>query len=176
MINIFKSIYFKLIHPNKVAKIQGVNFGINCNFGTKNFGSEPHFIKIGNDFYSSANVQFVTHDGSVNVLRNLYPEYKNSDLFKPIIIGNNVFIGFGAIILPGTIIEDNVIIGAGSVVKGTIKRNCVYGGIPAKNICSIEKFLEKNKDSFIDTKHMPINEKNIYITNWLANNFEDFKK
>ncbi|HHC11522.1 MAG TPA: acyltransferase, partial [Campylobacterales bacterium] len=35
-------------------------------------------------------------------------------------IGNNVFIGYGAIIMPHTWIGDNIIIGAGSIVKGKL--------------------------------------------------------
>lgn len=164
----------KLLHPNKIAKLQGVKFGKNCNFGNVNFGSEPNLIKIGDDFYSSSNIQFITHDGSVNVLRNLYSEYKNIDLFNPIIIGNNVFIGFSAIILPGTEIEDNVIVGSGSVVKGKLKANSVYAGVPAKFICTINEYLEKNKERFIFTKHLKNEEKKVFIDNWLKQNFEKF--
>lgn len=168
------SILKRLLHPNKIAKMQGVQFGKNCNFGNVNFGSEPNFIKIGDNFYSSSNVQFITHDGSVNVIRNLYPEYKNIDLFNPIIIGNNVFIGYGAIILPGTEIADNVIIGAGSVVKGKVQSDSVYAGIPAKFICSIDDYLEKNKAKFIYTKNLPHDEKKKFIDTWLKNNFNKF--
>lgn len=53
---------------------------------------------------------------------------------KDIIIGNNVFIGANCIILPGTIIHENVIIGAGSVVKGEIDENSIYAGLPAKKL------------------------------------------
>lgn len=164
----------KLLHPNKIAEIQGVKFGKNCNFGNVNLGSEANFIKIADNFYFSSNVQFITHDGSVNVIRNLYSEYKNIDLFNPILIGNNVFIGFGATILPGTEICDNVIIGAGSIVKGKLKANSVYAGIPAKFICTIDEYLEKNKEKFIHTKNLVNKEKKVFIDNWLKQNFEKF--
>lgn len=154
----------KLLHPNKIAKIQGVRFGKNCNFGNINFGSEPNFIKIGDNFYSSSNVQFITHDGSVNVIRNLYSEYKNIDLFNPFLVGNNVFIGFGVTILPGTEICDNVIIGSGSIVKRKLKANSIYAGVPAKFICTIDEYLEKNKEKFIFTKHLPNEEKKFLLT------------
>lgn len=169
------SILKKLLHPNKIAKIQGVKFGNNCKFGANyNFGSEPNFIKIGHNFYSSNNIQFITHDGSVNVLRNLYTEFKNIDLFSPIVIGNNVFIGYGCTILPGTRIGDNVIVGAGSIVKGNLKSNSVYAGITAKYICSIEEYADKHKDKFIYTKHLDSEEKKKYIDNWLLENFVEF--
>ncbi|MCD7710451.1 MAG: hypothetical protein LUI04_03750 [Porphyromonadaceae bacterium] len=47
-------------------------------------------------------------------------------------IGDNCFIGAGAIILPGSRIGDNVIIGAGAVVKGEIPSNSVVIGNPCK--------------------------------------------
>lgn len=64
---------------------------------------------------------------------------KNSELriTKDIVIGNNVFIGTNCSILPGTTIGDNVVIGAGSVVKGDFPANAVYGGVPARKIKDI---------------------------------------
>ena len=62
---------------------------------------------------------------------------------QDITVGENVFIGMRSIILPGTVIGDNVIIGAGSLVKGTIPSNTVWAGIPARQIQSIEEFSEK---------------------------------
>jgi len=173
--SIFNKIYFKFIRANKRAEIIGVKFGRNCKFNKGiNFGTEPNFIKIGDNFYSSLNVQFITHDGSVNVLRNMYEEYKNIDFFSPILIGNNVFIGYGAIILPGSRIGDNVIVGAGSIVKGNLKSNSVYAGVPVKYICSIESYADKNKDKFIVTKHLCPEDKKKYIDNWLVENHVEF--
>ena len=54
-----------------------------------------------------------------------------------------MFIGMRSIILQGTNIGDNVIIGAGSVVSGKVESNSVYAGNPAKKICSLEE--HKNK-------------------------------
>lgn len=53
---------------------------------------------------------------------------------KPTVIGNNVFIGVGAVIRSGNIIGDNVKIGANAVVTHDIPSNCVVGGVPAKII------------------------------------------
>jgi len=174
LIKIYNRVLRILLPSNKLAKRLGVQFGKNCKFGTKSFGSEPYMIKIGNDFYSSSKVQFITHDGSVNVLRNFKIEYKNIDYFSPIIIGNNVFIGFGSILLPGTRIEDNVIVGAGSIVKGTLKSNSVYTGVPVKYICSIEEYANKNKDKFIYTKYLQPKDKKNYVQKWLRDNYDEF--
>jgi len=53
---------------------------------------------------------------------------------KPIIIGNNVWIGTRVIILPGVQIGDNTIIGAGAVVTKSFPANSIIGGNPAKII------------------------------------------
>ena len=57
---------------------------------------------------------------------------------KPIHIGKRVWIGSGAIILPGVNIGDNSVIAAGSVVTKDVPENCLYGGNPAK-------FIKKNE-------------------------------
>lgn len=61
-------------------------------------------------------------------------------------IGNNVFVGSGSTILPGISIGDNSIIAAGSVVTDSVKSNSVYGGNPARFICSIDRFIERNSE------------------------------
>jgi acetyltransferase-like isoleucine patch superfamily enzyme len=54
-----------------------------------------------------------------------------------ITIGRNVFIGTGAVILPGTNIGDDAAIGAGAVVKGQIAPGMTVAGNPAKEIRAI---------------------------------------
>jgi acetyltransferase-like isoleucine patch superfamily enzyme len=53
-------------------------------------------------------------------------------LCKPIIIGNNVWIGLNAIILKGVIIGDGSIITAGAIVNKDVPERCLAGGVPAK--------------------------------------------
>lgn len=62
---------------------------------------------------------------------SLYKDYYDESDIK---IGNNVFIGAQVVILPGSIIEDNVVIAANSVVKGTLKMDCLYGGSPISKL------------------------------------------
>lgn len=57
---------------------------------------------------------------------------------KPVIIGNNVWIGGGSIILPGVTIGDNTTIGAGSVVTKDIPANTLAVGNPCKVIRNLE--------------------------------------
>lgn len=51
---------------------------------------------------------------------------------EPIVIGNNVWIGMNAVVLPGVKIGDNVIIGAGSVVTSDIPSNVIAAGNPCR--------------------------------------------
>lgn len=166
MVNrIFNLVKNRLLSPNKLAHKLGVRYGENCVFRTRLFGSEPYLIEIGNNFETSSNVHFVTHDGSLSVIRNLYKEFSDVDIFSKIIIGDNVFIGINTTILPGTRIGNNVIVGAGSVVKGELKSNGVYAGTPAKYISSIEEYKDKNERNFVHTYHMKPNLKEQFIKN-----------
>jgi acetyltransferase-like isoleucine patch superfamily enzyme len=62
------------------------------------------------------------------------PYCLQTDKSAEISIGNNVWIGRGCIIMPGTTIQDGVIVAANSVVKGELEKNCMYGGTPASLI------------------------------------------
>lgn len=98
----------------------------------------------------ATDVILLTHDYSIRKalsVAGLNPEGKNYRLLKPINIGRNVFIGARATILPGTVIGDNVIIGAGSVVKGIIPPNTVWGGIPAKQLCTVNEYAQRHYEA-----------------------------
>ncbi len=53
---------------------------------------------------------------------------------RPVSIGSGSWLGAGAIILPGTVIGRNVVVAAGSVVRGEIPDHCVVAGVPARVI------------------------------------------
>ena len=96
-------------------------------------------IAIGNDVILAPNVHILAHDASTKVFLN-YTKVANVN------IGNRVFIGAGAIILPGVNIGDDVIVGAGSIVTKSISNGKVVAGNPAKEICSTETYLNKIKN------------------------------
>ncbi len=62
------------------------------------------------------------------------PMKMNKDISESIIIGNNVWIGRNCLIMPGSVIEDGVVVGANSLVKGTLKSNFIYAGNPIREI------------------------------------------
>lgn len=105
-----------------------------------------HLITIGSNVVMTGPVTLLTHDYSVFVCNNI----NNGHLLgkqKPVVIGNNVFIGWGATILAGSEIGDNVVIGAGAVVSGKVQENSVYAGNPAKRVCSIEEYIQKREEN-----------------------------
>lgn len=153
--------FFRLRDSAKIAKALGVNLGKNCKFlddPVAMFGTEPYLIKIGDHVELTHGVKLITHDGSVWTLRER-EQYKNVDFMAPIVIGNNTFVGMNSLILPGTRIGNNVIIGAGSVVKGTIPDNTVYAGVPARFIKTIDEFEKAKIGNFLETKNISAKDK-----------------
>lgn len=73
----------------------------------------------------------IGHDVIIGEFSEICPNVSISGNCK---IGNNVFIGTGAIVLPTITVGNNVIIGAGAVVSKDLPDNCVAVGIPAKII------------------------------------------
>ena len=107
-------------------------------------------VKIGDNVLCAPNVGIYTAGHPIHhEPRNLGWEYGFS-----ITIGNNVWIGANAIILPGVTIGDNVVVGAGSVVTKDIPNDCIVTGNPAKVLRKItdedKKYLFKDKPFDID--------------------------
>ena len=93
-------------------------------------------IIFGDNIKVGGNTIFYDTDfHSLNYLeRTSTPEIKKNIKIKPILIGDNVFIGGHSLILKGTEIGENSIIGGGSVVSGKIPPHEVWAGNPAKFI------------------------------------------
>ena len=129
------------------------------------FGSEPYLITIGERVEITYGVRFITHDGAAWCLRNYDDRFQELDLMGPIKIGNNVFIGNNAIILPGVTVGDNVIIGAGSVVTKDIPSGSVAAGVPAKVIKTLDEYGEKvlTREGTLKTKGLSSAEKKTKI-------------
>lgn len=141
-LNKIKSTIYQKIDPIAYTRSIGVSVGERCVIESFNFSTEPYLITIGDHVEITTDVTFITHDGATWVMRD-DSRFKDVLKFGKITIHDNVFIGHGAIILPGVEIGNNVIIAAGSVVSGSVPANSVYGGVPARFICTTEEYSEK---------------------------------
>jgi maltose O-acetyltransferase len=111
-----------------------VDYGENIHLGARSFinyncvALDVAPITIGEDCAIGPNVQLLTPTHPMD------PELRRAHLeaAKPITIGNNVWIGGGAIVCPGVTIGDDCVIGAGSVVTRDIPEGMVAMGAPAR--------------------------------------------
>ncbi|SHI76693.1 transferase hexapeptide (six repeat-containing protein) [Cruoricaptor ignavus] len=127
----------------EVAKKKGMKVGENLYVqGIPNFGSEPFLIEIGDHVTIAENVGFINHGGDARVTKRI-EKYKKGRNFGRIKIGNNSFIGKGSILMPGVSIGSNCIVGSLSLVSSSNPDNSVYGGTPAKYICTIDEYGER---------------------------------
>ncbi|AOZ92934.1 sugar O-acetyltransferase [Paenibacillus crassostreae] len=69
-------------------------------------------------------------------------ETRNVTYPSPVIIGENVWIGSNATILPGVTIGDNSVVAAGAVVTKDVPENTVVAGVPAKELKKINNNFE----------------------------------
>lgn len=154
--------------PIGYARSIGVSVGEHCRFlglhaGT--FGSEPFLVRVGDHVTVTSGVHFVTHDGGVWVFRDAYPEI---DVVAPISVGNNVFIGINAIILPGVTIGDNSVVAAGAVVTRDVPSGMIVAGVPARPLKSVDDYWLSVRDRAVHLRSLPYEEKRAYLTRFFA--------
>lgn len=119
---------------------KGMKVGKNFSIQGKCIIDPAHcwLISIGDDVTLAPRVTILAHDASTKK----YLDYTKIGLVE---IGNQTFIGAGAIILPNVKIGDNCIIGAGSVVTKNVPNNSVVAGNPAEVITTTDEYIEKNR-------------------------------
>lgn len=120
----------------------GTNVDLINSFLDYSFG---HLITIGNDV-TITNATILAHDASTK------KELGYSKIGR-VDIGNNVFIGYGAIVLPNTRIGNKVIVGAGTVVAKNVPDNSVVVGNPMRIVSTYDEYMEKNKEKM---KKVPV--------------------
>lgn len=145
-------------NPVGWARRIGVNFpwGQVYLYGRISWSTEPWIITLGNNVHITEGVKFLTHDGGTLLYRNRVPDL---EITKPIVVGNDVYIGNNAIILPGVTIGNNVIIGAGAVVSKDIPDNSVAVGVPARVIKTADDYFEKIQRESLHLGHLKGQEK-----------------
>lgn len=138
---IMKNILYRLRGGSKtVEQLERLGFkhgdNLNIMFGAIVDCDHCYLISCGNDVTLAPRSYLLAHDAST----------KNELGYTRVgrvSIGNNVFIGANAIVLPGVSIGDNSIVAAGAVVSRSLPGNGVYAGVPAKQICSYQEYMER---------------------------------
>lgn len=129
-----------------------IYFGNNCEVNMNCTFLDDNRIAIGDNALIAPNVQIYTAFHPTNA-QDRFGQSKPDGSFEfcktqtaPVIIGDNVWIGGGVIILPGVTIGNNVVIGAGSVVTKDIPDDVIAYGNPCRVIRKNVRNPEKEKD------------------------------
>jgi acetyltransferase-like isoleucine patch superfamily enzyme len=115
---------------------RGLVIGARCVIGARASITAHESIEIGHDVWFGQDV-FVS-DASHGYQDPETPIGEQYGLHQPVSIGSGSWIGHGAVILPGTAIGRNVVVGAGSVVRGTVPDHAVVAGVPARVVRRLE--------------------------------------
>lgn len=153
------NLYWRYIaSPEKYARHIGVNLGKNNLIGKRHWSSEPYLITVGSNCQLTE-CKIFTHGGG-NAVRRNHPDF---DVFGKVVIGDWVYIGSNALIMPGVTIGDGALVAAGSVVTKSVPAGMVVAGNPARVLCSVEDYYNRNKKFDLHTKGKP-NKKTILLS------------
>ena len=137
-INIEKNATFN--HWIRLGDHSGI--GVNCELN----GMENGIISIGNKVMMGPNVVIYTRNHETT-RTDIPMQDQGFSAPKPVVIGNDVWVGRNVIILPGANIGDGVIIAAGAVVpKGDYPEYSIIGGVPARVIKSRKDINNEKRD------------------------------
>ncbi|MGZ8983187.1 MAG: acyltransferase [Methylotenera sp.] len=140
-----KYLYLKICKPGMdeymvFLRRQGgfYSIGENCGITAGCIITDPAYVRLGNNVLLS-NCTLLGHDGVVHVLNHAFNV--KLDSVGKIDIKDNVFVGYGAIIMPGVTIGPNAIVAAGAVVTKDVVEGDVVGGVPAKPISKTDELV-----------------------------------
>ena len=167
MINLFKIIFFrfKTSFFTLLAKFKLAAYGVGLKVNYRShftantyIGFDCHFngmdiigdgkVIIGDHFHSGSNILIITQNHNY-FSPDLLP-YDNNDIIKEVIIGNACWFGSRVIVLPGTVVEDGVVVQAGAVLFGIIPKGSIVGGNPWKvlkyrDLIKFDSLVQNNK-------------------------------
>lgn len=145
--NLLKELIYRLRGEYTTEKLISMGMKVGKKFGRLNGvildPSHCWLIEIGDNVTMAPRVHILCHDASTK-------KFLNYTKIGRVTIGNNVFIGAESVVLPGVTIGNNVIIGANSTVTHDVPDNTVVVGSPARRLCSLEEYLEKERYRMAD--------------------------
>lgn len=143
----FFRIYVRLYNPRgdeysallqKALGLHSVGRNTNINRGV--VFTDPSYVRIGSNVVLS-DCAILGHDGTAHVLATAYGV--PLDAVGKVEINDNVFIGWGVVVMPGVTIGPNAVVAAGAVVTKDVPAGAVVGGVPARQIGNVEDLVAK---------------------------------
>ena len=130
-VRMFPPFYTAFGKMTKVGKGVFINFG--CTF------LDQGGITLGDGVFIAPGVKILTEGHPEE------PSRRRTLLTKPVVIGNRVWIGAGATILPGVTIGENAIVAAGAVVSRDVEPDTIVVGVPARVLRKIRRDEDINE-------------------------------
>lgn len=121
--------------------VYSIGEGCEINAGVRM--TDPAYVRIGNNVVL-ADCVLVGHDASIAMLGRAYGE--KLDAVGKIDIRDNVFIGHGAIVLPGVTIGPDAIVAAGAVVTRDVAAGDVVAGVPARPVSRVRERVSRLRE------------------------------
>lgn len=109
---------------------KGIRIGNRTSFGRNCFFGAAGGISIGDDVIAGEYIRFHSENHNFSSAKELIRSQGVSH--KGIVVGNNCWIGAGAVFLDGARIGNGCVVAANAVVRGSFGDDCVIGGVPAK--------------------------------------------
>jgi acetyltransferase-like isoleucine patch superfamily enzyme len=125
---------------------RGVVIGSNCYINHDVFLERG--VVIGDDTTVTLGAVVLAHDAAAGTfLRELEGTTPYDKITKraATTIGSNCFVGGRSIVLCGVTVGDNCIVAAGAVVSRDVPAGSVVGGNPARHICTIDEFVQRQR-------------------------------
>lgn len=137
-----KELLYRIRGEYTTEKLISMGMKVGKNFGRLNGvildPSHCWLIEIGDNVTLAPRVHILCHDASTKT-------FLNYTKIGRVTIGDNVFIGAESVVLPGVTIGSNVIVGANSTVTHDVPDGSVVAGSPARVICTLDAYLEKER-------------------------------
>lgn len=160
LLSAFRRLRYTFMSNEQYAKFIGVKIG-GGNFiaGKDHWPSEAYLITVGSNCMITAGVKIFTHGGA-QVARRKYPNY---DVFGMVEVGDYCYIGTNSLIMPGVKIGNGSMVAAGSVVTKSVPPNMVVGGNPARILCTVDEYIERNKTFDLESKGLSYEQKRTFL-------------
>jgi acetyltransferase-like isoleucine patch superfamily enzyme len=139
--NIFSSNFRNKAPMLKIGSRTHLGYKVSINVG--------EYVEIGDDCLIAGGCSIQDNDGHpISPYRRMKKEPPSTSEIKPVIIGNNVWIGTGSVILKGVTIGDGSIVAANSLVNRNVPPYSIVMGVPARIVISgIDEIYHKDKET-----------------------------